>query len=125
MALKAKNEARLRQLWKHSDQIGIDSGDVDRFLPKLSEVSECWLWEASRRSDNTWGQFNCWTTDGKRVTQLVHRIVFQLREKRKLDRSSEVYQSCGHTLCVNPDHLLERRGVRLPRMAKTARTKQK
>ena len=88
MSLSPKNEAKLKKLWlSNSLKVKIPRGDVANFLTKLDESDDgCWLWTASKKGKS--GQFIYYPTTGKRKTQFVHRIVFQLKKRRILSRSS-------------------------------------
>jgi hypothetical protein len=119
MSLNPQNELKLRRLWAGSEEVGISQSEIGKFLEKVNQVGHHWEWCASTRDGGMNGQFIYRDLDGRRKTQLSHRIVFQLREQRRITRGSEVYKTCENTLCVNPRHLAERRGMRQPRGPRT------
>lgn len=110
MGLSIANEKRLRQLWANAPLIDIAESEIEPFLQKIKENGDCWIWQASTRHKEQSGQFNYKTPSGDRKAQLVHRIMYQLEQKKMIDRSIEIYQTCTNTLCLRPDHLRERRG---------------
>lgn len=65
---------------------------------KLSQNGECWIWQASIRSD-AYGQFHI-----KRRPLAAHRAAYLLF-KGDLQFSLQVCHTCDVPRCVNPEHL--------------------
>jgi hypothetical protein len=68
-----------------------------RFLNKVKKTNNCWLWEASLRNKDGYGQFRL---NGK--MRLAHRVSWQLFNGAT---TLSVLHKCDNPPCVNPNHL--------------------
>ena len=62
--------------------------------------SQCVLWEGSK---DAYGHPLC------SIKGRVHRVCYLAFEKRFGYKPSRLQHTCGNKLCINPDHLLDRR----------------
>jgi hypothetical protein len=87
----------------------------DRFYPKVSKSSTCWIWEAAR-DRRGYGQF--WL-EGR--MHLAHRVAWQLAFT-SIPADMELDHLCRNPSCVNPAHLepvTHQENVRRARAIKT------
>jgi hypothetical protein len=75
----------------------VDAKTLKRFWSKVEKTDGCWLWKA--------GDVFCLETQKPMKQITPKRFSYQLRHDVELDRYDAVNQTCGNTLCVNPDHL--------------------
>jgi hypothetical protein len=81
----------------------------DDFWDRLDRSGECWLWTGAR------------DRKGSGVVKVagrpwkVHRYARYLAEAREPLSNVAVTQTCGHSTCCRPDHLVERVGGRRQR----------
>ena len=104
-------KARIARIWEDgAAALGIRNGAVERFLESVSVAPdrECWIWTGTKQSDGT-GQFTCPKRNGERSeNSRAHRLVYELKNKRKVPANIYVIQTCGDKLRVRPEHLMER-----------------
>lgn len=70
---------------------------VDRFMAKVDQSGECWIWTA-RKTPQGYGRFSLYG-----VNKLAHRVAFELF-KGPIG-GLQVLHRCDNPSCANPDHL--------------------
>jgi len=69
-----------------------------RFLAKVDQSQDCWLWTAA-----TSGGYGCFWFEGR--MQRAHRISYRLFVG-EIEEGLEIHHECDVKLCVNPSHLM-------------------
>lgn len=92
----------------------------DRFWSKVDRSGDCWLWTGAKDLRyQPVGRFAIMVS-GKRHQVTVHRLAYELTYG-PVPTGQCVLQSCGNSLCINPEHLLlgQRSGGQRPRAGLT------
>lgn len=78
--------------------------DIERFKSKINKLENgCWRWKGAR--GNHRGKFSIKAVGRDHNVNIpAHR--FAWFESRGFLPDGQVVQTCGNTLCVNPNHLL-------------------
>jgi integrase len=84
----------------------------DDFWDRLDRRSECWLWTGAK-DPNGYGVVK---VDGR--SWKTHRYGWYLAQGREPRAGVAITQTCGHSNCCKPDHLIERTDSRRPRKAR-------
>ena len=71
---------------------------TERFMAKVNQTNDCWIWMAYKRRDG-YGEFHL---EGS--TQLSHRVSYEMFKGRIPD-GLDIDHMCHNRSCVNPDHL--------------------
>ena len=84
-------------------------GDVWVKLPEYhqrcqTQANGCIYWTGGLHRQG-YGMAFGWDLQGRRKMMTAHRLAMKMHLGRALDRSEQVYHTCGVAVCCNPDHL--------------------
>jgi hypothetical protein len=87
----------------------LDTKTLEKFFRNINtDENDCWLWQGKTIQPDAnkpyvYGWF-AYGISGKVYRMVAHRYAYKVLKNNSIGKTHLLWNTCGNTLCVNPDH---------------------